>query len=416
MSERPIEPLSPPRLTGGVGRTRNEPKSLPQRENRPLATRRCIDPEPGYATILARGWDSWEETFCLKPNLALEGALRRAQEKAKALDQEIPITITDEPMRVWRTGVKGYSHVAGGPDFLFMFALDREMNAVKVRYLSHALWTVGLRDLQDRAWVALDRACTPKDGPRCAVVRADYAVDLYCPDFTREFTPGLAGQMVSHSSVKRRTEGHFDLWSRGRGETLTVGSKHGLQVSVYDKGLEISEVKGTDWIKELWGREGYWPPDDKPRDVWRVECRFGKKYLKARGLREPGAVEKARSEMVAEALWTRRLTRPSPTDSNRRRWPMHPLWTAAWRAAGEADEMPPLGRVRTLRRDALVETFLAQIAGTARRAVVAANGNFSPAALTDFLEEARRSVMSDRGHLAKVSRAKSDYADLEVPQ
>ncbi len=416
MSERPIEPLSPPRLTGGVGRTRIQPKSLQTKEMRRITTRRCIEPKPGYAVLLARGWDSWEETFNLKPRPWLEGALVERQKRAKEIDQEIPITIAGEDMRVWRTGTKGYSHVAAGPDFLFMFALGREKNAVKVRYLSRALWTIGLRELQDRAWVALDRACTPVEGPRCSVVRADYAVDLYCPDFTREFTPALAGDMVSHSSVKRRTEGHFELWSRGRGETLTVGSKRGLQVAVYDKGLEISEVKGTDWIKELWGREGYHPPDDRCRDVWRVECRFGKDYLKARGLRHPSDVEEARAEMVAEALWTRRLTRPSPTDSNRRRWPMHPLWTAAWRAAGEADEMPPLGRVRTLRREALVETFLAQIAGTARRAVVAANGDFSKAALAELLEEARRTVLSDRGHFAKVSRAKADYADLEVPQ
>lgn len=104
-------------------------------------------------------------------------------------------------------------------------------------------------------------------------------------------------------------------------------------------------VSGKTWMRDLWARHGFEFSDDQWGDVWRLEIRFGKGFLRERNIRHPAEIARFLPELIAEALSTRRLCVPT-NDMKRRRWPMHPLWTAAYRARGASATGGPFCRSR----------------------------------------------------------------------
>ena len=104
---------------------------------------------------------------------------------------------------------------------------------------------------------------------------------------------------MAHSSVKRRAEGHEKTMIGRQGvETFTIGSKRGLQIQVYDKGLEITEVSGKEWMLDIWHKVEA-EIDHRPKDVWRLEVRMGREFLKERNVREPEVLARLREETAA---------------------------------------------------------------------------------------------------------------------
>lgn len=98
-----------------------------------------------------------------------------------------------------------------------------------------------------------------------------------------------------------------------RDETLQIGySRPNLAIQVYDKGQEITDISGKTWMYKVWEREGYYPPEkERAKDIWRVEIRFGKDFIKNRGFLTFDDMEAHLAELLAEALITRRLVRRS---------------------------------------------------------------------------------------------------------
>jgi len=229
----------------------------------------------------------------------------------------------------------------------------------------------------------------------------------------------LPKAVVCHSSTKEQGHGSADVntWGRGGGlQTLTIGSKRGLQVQVYDKGAEIQEASGKTWMVDLWRQQGYEPPKEGPiRDVWRLEVRFGGDWLKQRNIRTLAAFMENLPELLTEALYRNRLTVPSG-DSNRARWPLHPLWAAALHGLPKGLDMVPLGRVVTRRRDALYERMARQVAGSVRSAVVLnLGGDWDEEEAELLMAEAIRIIRADKEHGRKVDRARERYRLVDEP-
>jgi hypothetical protein len=132
----------------------------------------------------------------------------------------------------------------------------------------------------------------------------------------------------------------------------------------------------------------------------------------------------AREELVAEALKLRRLTVPPTslcghcgqsriTDDNRWRWPMHPIWSEAYRKAGVA-ELLPLGAKITGRRAALVDLADKQLAGSARSAEVLQFGDFDRRSVGAAVKAGSRSHRKRSAkHQKKVNSAQDRYSDVE---
>jgi len=311
-------------------------------------------------------------------------------------------------VQVRATGAKGgVKWVAGNDDLLFLIRSPAAGWCVSIRYLSGGLWEYGLDALRKRAHEALlHEGFRPKVRGEWPVVvsRADYAFDFHSPKFSGEMVPRLLERVVCHSSAKTRatlTPDKLSVWAGGGMlQTIDIGSKQGLQVSIYDKSREITESSGKTWMYQLWG--------GVVDHVWRLEFRFGGEYLRDRSLRSREDLVTALPQLISEAVFTRRLTSPISGDARRRRWALHPLWTAAYLARGEAS-LPPLGRSVTGRRATLLNRQVRQIAGSLRSASVLAAGDFDPEAVGAMVNLACRLIDDDEQHQRKIDRARERY-------
>jgi hypothetical protein len=293
-----------------------------------------------YARYLVQGYDTVQEAFWLVPSDAFVALLERSQAAARDLadnlEATVDIALGGHNFKMHATGAKGGFRWRLSDDDMILFVGSPKRDwTISCRYLSAGLWEHGLGALRERAFEALRPSTTQPDPDCVRVSRADWCFDFFSPAFTAEFTPGLASNVVCHSSAKAMERGSYDIWSRGgQGETLTIGSKAGLQNQLYNKTLEIDEASGKTWLYALWldALDGEWIFGDsvKPHDVWRLECRMSSDFLKERNVRRPHELEQNLAALVAEAIYTRRLATPT-SDSHRQRWPMHPLFSEALR-------------------------------------------------------------------------------------
>jgi hypothetical protein len=118
-----------------------------------------------------------------------------------------------------------------------------------------------------------------------------------------------------------------------------------------------------------------------------------------------------RPQLIAEAMYTRRYTRPSATDSNRWRWPLHPLWSEVVRQA-DAKEMLPIGHKVTGAREVLVENAVAQITGSILSASVLAYGDFDEARMRKLLAPVWDRITHDPDYGKKLAQLKLRYQDV----
>jgi len=167
-----------------------------------------------------------------------------------------------------------------------------------------------------------------------SISRVDYCVDLLAPDFAL-----IPDNFVMHSSTNRRdhlTENDKAVNGRsGRVTSVTVGGTRARQIIVYDKRHEVVKKQKNHWWM-IWNKarkaQGQPPlsPDTPKARIWRVEFRAGKDLLKDRwNIRTWEDLYARLGDLYSETGRVIRYTDPQPGDSNRARWPTHPLWEAA---------------------------------------------------------------------------------------
>ncbi len=154
--------------------------------------------------------------------------------------------------------------------------------------------------------------------------------------------------------------------------TLDFG-KHRSPISccIYHKSAEIRQKSPTKvWFHDLWKRNGW----DGCAEVWRVEFRLTREFLHSVHIehvqdlpeRLPSLWEycAGRPGGAADGLpdgWLRYVV-PSPTDTTRSRWRVHPAWEVIQRAFSSEDEgLGPLVRERIRERN--IRRGLASVLG-----------------------------------------------------
>jgi hypothetical protein len=377
----------------------------------------------GYARLCARGVDSYQEAWNWTISTQLERALEAGQGDAQDAGEPVLITIMGVAGHVAPGGAKGGKRwTFKTADFLFLFGSPKADWQISVRYLSAGLWQKGVPTLRYQAAILLARfACRPRgdDASRwCRVSRLDYAFDFHAPCFTMEIGPEMTRAIVAHSSCKVRLNGHQDVepevpWemigTSARTETLTIGSKRSLQLQIYDKTTEIREASGKEWMREMWA--GHLDGEVPERDVWRLEIRIAKEFLKNRNLRTRDDIDAALPRLLLEGVLARRVTVPDASDSNRRRWPVHPIWSECARLSG-GDCFMPIGRVVTMRRSEYIEQMERQAGGIARVIAVARDGDLDHAKVPEILETVRGKLQGDGSNRRKVRVLKSRLSGL----
>lgn len=204
-----------------------------------------------------------------------------------------------------------------------------------------------------------------------SIGRVDVCADVICPGLVLD-----RDHIVCHSRCGISEYDDGGIASHGRSsrvETLTIGKNPNLQVSIYDKRADTIAKKKTYWV-DIWNdalaRRRLPLVDLSSRDtseVWRVEVRAFKQHLKKRWKVTTWAdLRDILPKILDTAMKKVRLTVPT-FDSNRHRWPNHPLWSLVSREfeddftdlASMVDQASILALLRA-ERD---EMFQAQIRG-----------------------------------------------------
>lgn len=189
----------------------------------------------------------------------------------------------------------------------------------------------------------------PHDG--VSINRVDFAVDVLAPGFVLD-----PDAFVFHSRANRKAISEFETVETnghsGRTTSVTIGKMPGRQVIVYDKREEVLKHRKHEW-PPIWNKNlraaGLSPVDMSERtesQVWRIELRLGKDALRNRkDIRGWGSLHEHLQAEMDQLAQDVTLTVPS-TDSNRSRWPLHPLWptiqaTIATRLYEHFSTVPP---------------------------------------------------------------------------
>jgi hypothetical protein len=202
------------------------------------------------------------------------------------------------------------------------------------------------------------------------------------------------------------------MGTSSRIQTLTVGKKKSLQIQLYQKSDEITEKSQKTWMYKLWSQAGY-----KGReDVWRIELRFSRDYLKERGIYEFEDFEVNQEKLLCEALKSRRLC-DRTSDSNRRRWPVHPMWSQAIDMAGNAMVLLSLDGHREQSVSALTDKIKQDVKAALRRYSVLEVGSqdFDWLLVRDLLMELQQEIEEDESHELKMEEYAERYKYISEP-
>ena len=197
----------------------------------------------------------------------------------------------------------GYPFVISNPDCTIEFG---EFNhpSFFVTFRSEALWREGAKALHERflAWAeSVGLHVVKPEG----LSRVDFSFDYYLPtvDFTED-----AFVSLSAKDARYREDGKLQTLSFGKGDVV---------LRFYDKVAEIAQQSEKVWLFDLWGRAS---------DVWRIEWQIRKDILRRFGIRTFADLDDSQGDLLRYVAHEHDTLRVPSADSNRSRWPLHPLW------------------------------------------------------------------------------------------
>ncbi len=197
----------------------------------------------------------------------------------------------------------GYPFVLTNPDYTMAFG---EFNAPSffVKFSSLALWREGALSLHQRFLAWAGRVGLAVYRPE-SLSRVDFTFDYGLPvmDFDEDSFVSLSAKDTQY-----RKDGQIQTFVLGKGDVV---------LRVYDKVAEICEHSGKTWFYELWGQQEH---------VWRIEWQVRKAILRRFAIRTFDDLFSGQGDVLRYLVEEHDSLRMPQTDSNRSRWPVHPLW------------------------------------------------------------------------------------------
>ena len=132
-------------------------------------------------------------------------------------------------------------------------------------------------------------------------------------------------------------------------QTFRLG-EGALVLRVYNKVDEIKEKSDKLWFFDLWGCE---------EKVWRIEWQVRKDLLRLFGIQNFVDLQERQGDVLRYLAHDHTSLRIPNDDSNRSRWPLHPLWHDLQEHIAKLDG---LGVVRELNPQAMIDEQLTRIA------------------------------------------------------
>lgn len=132
----------------------------------------------------------------------------------------------------------------------------------------------------------------------------------YCFDYKLEEMDFNEDSFVSRASKDSKHR------ENGKAQTFTFG-KDDIVLRVYDKVAEIEQQSDKAWFFILWGEN---------KDIWRIEWQVRKDILKTFGIVTFQDLQERIGNLLQYLAEDHDTLRIKTEDSNRSRWPLHPLW------------------------------------------------------------------------------------------
>lgn len=347
-------------------------------------------------------FDGLDVTFQGRIPQAMVERLEEAKAEAVATRAPVLLEWQDEPMHVGESGAKGgYAFRCDtGPTGMTWF-FSRNQNPanwnIRVSAKSNALASLGLGGV--RAEMHRFLSTIGAEIKNASISRVDYCLDFLASDIEAvtggafTLTP-MAFVMHSHTSrADHDDDGGMSMHGvSGRYTSVTCGKMPGRQIILYEKSREVRQKQKREWWAH-WNaartRQNL-PPLSGDETIWRLELRAGKKHLKERwGIRTWADLDNKLGDLYARALADIRYTIPNRSDSERCRWPDHPLWEAVHHSiTADLCEMTTGAEpnvVKEVKREQLRQVMEAQIQGLAATYSLAAGIGPNAATLPDNL-------------------------------
>lgn len=205
-----------------------------------------------------------------------------------------------------------------------------------VTFRSIALWHQSAQGLHERfmAWAASVglRSYQPE-----RLSRVDFTFDYHLPEIDFDEDNFVSGFIKDN---QHRKHGKVQTFRLGEGD---------LGLRLYNKCDEIQESSAKTWFYELWGMG---------KDVWRIEWQARKAWLRLVGIRTFEDLQERQGDLLRVLVNDHTTLRIKSPDSNRSRWPLHPLWQDLQTRAAR---MQGLGVVRELNMPALLDERMMRI-------------------------------------------------------
>lgn len=284
--------------------------------------------------VLHSGFDALKFTLQTDIPPDFREALADAKAQAVKTNADSPVTLNGLQLAVRRSGGSAFSAHTGeyGAEWYFLDPENRAPNnpGVTVDFRAFLLATGGLQAAQDHFDSCMAAFGIRYTEAQLRVSRVDFAVDILAP----WFEPDREALVVPPGThIREFTELETETHSIGaRVSGLRAGAIANRQLAIYDKRAEVIAKGKLGWLT-IWNAslaKMCLPPLDlKDRDasqVWRFEMRMGAEQLRNRWAMRGWADLHA---VIGDAYsdFVQRIRYCDPTaDSNRARWPQHPLW------------------------------------------------------------------------------------------
>lgn len=268
-----------------------------------------MSPVPASYKLLLHGIDTIQCAYYLSPPRVkyLDFA------KLAAIKEQLRMDKSREPRAIILGGMECFLYPYGSSSG-YPFVLTNEDFKIEcgefnhpsffVTFRSQGLWRESASSLHDKflRW-AIGVGCDVEQSE--SLSRVDFCFDyaLAEPDFD-------ADSFVSQSDKDSQHREH------GIVQTFTLG-KGDVVLRIYDKVAEIRQQSAKVWFHELWGQNDH---------VWRIEWQVRKPILKRFWIRAFADLQEYQGMLLRYLAECHDTLRVRTEDSNRSRWPLHPLW------------------------------------------------------------------------------------------
>ncbi|WP_026603433.1 replication initiation factor domain-containing protein [Methylomonas sp. 11b] len=267
-------------------------------------------PEHQAFHLLLAGLDTVECAYFLAPGPACSLDFERLTLEKETLRQKKSrdpklINLGDIEFMLQPYGSSsGYPFVISNQDFTIAFG-EYNTPAFFVKFRSFALWHQSASALHQSFLNWAQSLGFFQLRPE-SLSRVDFTFDYALSEINFD-----ENHFVSQSKKDNRFRKDQQI------QTLQFG-KGDVVLRVYDKRAEIEEQSHKTWFQDLWNTES--------EKVWRIEWQVRKEILKRFSIRSFKDLQDGTGDILRYLANEHDSLKMPTTDSNRARWPLHPLW------------------------------------------------------------------------------------------